>query len=779
MPTFTPRRDRRPWTRSAACPKAVRAGDATLLAVFLLLVGLPSPVLAQDAASSVTQSIAYLASRMDLYHDRFPVYDDVSSGGNHFVVFTKLPDAQAAVKINGSWADNPFAGATAIRCEFRDVPGPNFGGFYFMNGILPEGATVPEPNFGQHPDAGIDLSGATALRFWARGEVGGERIEFFMGGVGRDPATGEPRFDAPYPDSSPRYPAQGTVFTLSRKWQEFVIDVHNLDLSYVLGGFGWVADDARNPGGAAFYLDSIEYVLSPEARERRLQEPRFIASYATLPVQPDPFDADTSDDIDLVLRNMAFSYDNALAILAFLAEGSPDSVRRARLIGDAFMYAMDHDRYYDHGEIRSGYAAGDLTVPPGWTPGGREGTVAIPGFYYEPTQTFFETGQEALDTGNNAWVMVALLALERVTGESKYLHGAVRLASVVERFRQTSGNYQGYTGGVDAPESHDPRKRPWASGEHNLDLYAAFRGLFEATGSSVWLERADHARELVEALWDPDLGCYRAGTFDPETRNTLPGQLPVDVQAWSVLALPDDHEPGALACAEAHHRTVDQGFSGMDFNEDRDGVWFEGTGQVAVAYAVEGRGSQAGALRRELRRAQKTPHFGEAGGIVAASHDGLTTGFGFEYFRRLHVGATAWNVFAQLGIDPYYEPAAPAFPPPPPGPWLESQSLPGFRVKVRIAQPGGSIPGASEPACIPETLCVSGAVPGRSEIFVRVVGPKGNGYLWPTLVKFSTSEIEIWIEQLSSGAVRYYRLPGATPGSSDLPGLFDRMGFLP
>lgn len=771
--------DDRPPIGYPQARKPLRAAAMALVATALVQVSSPSRLLAHEAEASAERSVAYLAARMDLYHVRFPVYDDVSSAGNHFPVFTKIPDARAPVTVDGSWAQDPFYGATAIRCELVDEPGPTFGGFYFLNGVLPEGETTPQPNFGTHPDAGIDLSGATALRFWARGETGGERVEIFLGGVGRDPATGEPRADAPYPGSSPRHPAQGTLFTLTREWQEYVIDVRDLDLSYLLGGFGWVADDGRNPGGAVFYLDAIEYVLSPEARERRLQEPRFIASYETAPVQPDPFDDDTGDDIDLVHRNMAFSYDNALAILAFLADGSPDSVRRARLIGDAFLYAMDHDRSYDGGEIRTGYAAGDLALPPGWTPGGREGTVAIPGFYYEPTQTFFETGQEALDTGNHAWVMVALLALQRVTDDGDYLDGARRIASGVECFRQTSGTYRGYTGGLDAPESPEPRTRPWASAEHNLDLVAAFRGLHEMTGSSLWLERAAHARELVDALWDPAIACYRAGTLDPETLNRTPGQLPVDVQAWSVLALPQAHERGVLACAETHHRTTDRGFSGMDFNDDRDGVWFEGTGQMAAAYAVAGRDAAAGPLRRELRRAQASDLFGPNGGLVAASRDGLTTGFGFRYYRRGHVGATSWNVFAQLGFNPYYEPAGPATPVPPPGPWLETGELPGFRVKVRIAQRNGSILGSAEADCIPETLCVSGAVPGRSEVFVRIVGPKGNGYLWPTLVKFSTSTLEIWIEQLSSGEVRYYRLPGATPGSSELPGLFDRRGFRP
>ena len=117
-------------------------------------------------------------------------------------------------------------------------------------------------------------------------------------------------------------------------------------------------------------------------------------------------------------------------------------------------------------------------------------------------------------------------------------------------------------------------------------------------------------------------------------------------------------------------------------------------------------------------------------------------------------------------------------PPPPAGPPLTSEHLPGYAVKVRIGGQDG-ISGQAEPACIPETLCVSGALAGRSEVFVRVVGPKPNGKLWPTLVKFTTSTVEVWIEQLATGLVRYYRLEGASPGSSELPGLFDRDGFPP
>ncbi len=121
----------------------------------------------------------------------------------------------------------------------------------------------------------------------------------------------------------------------------------------------------------------------------------------------------------------------------------------------------------------------------------------------------------------------------------------------------------------------------------------------------------------------------------------------------------------------------------------------------------------------------------------------------------------------------------PFAPDPPAGPWLTTPELPGFQFKVRITGPAGEIATRQEASCIPETLCISGAVPGRSELFLRVVGPKPNGFLQPNLVKFSTSQIEAWIQQLSTGQINYYELDPATPGSSDLTGFFDRYGFGP
>lgn len=115
---------------------------------------------------------------------------------------------------------------------------------------------------------------------------------------------------------------------------------------------------------------------------------------------------------------------------------------------------------------------------------------------------------------------------------------------------------------------------------------------------------------------------------------------------------------------------------------------------------------------------------------------------------------------------------------PPPVPPIASPDFPDFRFRVRI---GGDEPdprvGAAEALCLHETICVSGALPGRAEVFLRVVGPKPNGFFWPTLVRFTTSMVEVWIDQVSSGRGRYYRLEGVAPGSGSLDGFFDRTGF--
>jgi len=82
---------------------------------------------------------------------------------------------------------------------------------------------------------------------------------------------------------------------------------------------------------------------------------------------------------------------------------------------------------------------------------------------------------------------------------------------------------------------------------------------------------------------------------------------------------------------------------------------------MATAFAFVGQTCLAERFKNELCRAQRElplrdnlpPSLRDEIGLVAGSHDGISTGFGFLILNRLHIGATAWNVFAQRGWNPY------------------------------------------------------------------------------------------------------------------------------
>lgn len=118
-------------------------------------------------------------------------------------------------------------------------------------------------------------------------------------------------------------------------------------------------------------------------------------------------------------------------------------------------------------------------------------------------------------------------------------------------------------------------------------------------------------------------------------------------------------------------------------------------------------------------------------------------------------------------------------PDPPAGPWLTTTEIDDFQFKVRITAGGSSIAGAKVNDCIDDTLCVRGAVAGRSEVFLRVIGPRPNGYLWPTVIRFTPSQVEVWVQQISTGQINYYLLEAQAPDNEILEGLNDRTGFLP
>lgn len=623
--------------------------------------------------------LEYLASVQDEFHWRYEVYRDLDSPGNHFHARGFIPDEDAMATNDGAWLINPHSGATCMRFTFeRDDTGQNFAGIYLMNGALINGAPVPyfgedqlevEGTLYQFVDSGlvdapdkrsfrgINLSGATKLVFHARGEVGGEQIEFFVGGVGFDDPI------KPHPDSTSPVPLAQTPTTLTTEWTRFEIDLTGADLSDIKGAFGWVANAQNNPNPVTiFYIDDVYFELTSEAREARLAEPRFLRSFTTLEIQPD-WSPEEAPPFELVFRSTASIYDQIIALLAFLSSNTEDGLRRACIIADALVYAAHHHRSpkipgsTNLRGFSKFYKAGDIALPPGWEIEGLAATVPSAGIYHEGTQTFVELQESSvIDTGENLWCVVGLLAMFEATGRQDYLDTALIAAEQAHVQRQDAGTYQGFIAGPEEIHSGTPVPRTYRSTEHHLDAVAAFRKLHEITHDPKWLDDANHALVFVEQMWDASRGCYLTGTSTEPNPQPNYGTLPQDVQSWAVLAVEEvlGLHPNILNSVETYHKVSINGYDAFDFADDRDGFWPEGQGHIACAYYRAGNRTRTTELLSLLPKLQQMPPpHGDGKGIVAASHDFLTSGFDFHWFRRMHVAATGWAYMALQRYNPF------------------------------------------------------------------------------------------------------------------------------
>jgi hypothetical protein len=102
----------------------------------------------------------------------------------------------------------------------------------------------PPNNWGEQ-DGGFDVTGATKLEIWARGERGGEEVSFGVGLLDRKTA---------YPDSTI---VKTRVVTLSAEWRRYDVPLDGEDLSSLKTGFVVTLQGRRSP--VTVYLDSIRF----------------------------------------------------------------------------------------------------------------------------------------------------------------------------------------------------------------------------------------------------------------------------------------------------------------------------------------------------------------------------------------------------------------------------------------------------------------------------------------------------------------------------------------
>ena len=165
---------------------------------------------------------------------RFPVsvYED------HFEGMPWAPSGWmgsiGSLTLDGQFAENPLDGQASIKMRYE--------GKFGWVGVAWQ---HPANNWGDQ-EGGFDLTGATQLELWARGEYGGEKIKIGVGLLEKDRA---------HPDS-------GIVsvddIVLTNEWQHYTIPLEKTDLSSLKTGFVITLTGRSTP--VTVYLDSIRFI---------------------------------------------------------------------------------------------------------------------------------------------------------------------------------------------------------------------------------------------------------------------------------------------------------------------------------------------------------------------------------------------------------------------------------------------------------------------------------------------------------------------------------------
>ena len=334
----------------------------------------------------------------------------------------------------------------------------------------------------------------------------------------------------------------------------------------------------------------------------------------------------TFDDGDV-----SYTYDDAVLIVALLQRGNPDDKDRAKVLGDSLVYAQQHDPAAD-GRVRDAYHADPFL--------NNDGTPNV------AAQSSF--------TGNIAWTGMALLHLWRLTHDGTYLDAALALGNFLIANAYDTRGKGGYTGGLKV----DGSKLLWKSTEHNIDTFAFFTMLHQATGNSAWKADAAHALRFVKSMWNRKKGFFYIGTLDDGVTVNRGDPTPEDVQTWSYLATGLAAYQGSIDWALTHLSATSGDFQGLSFEvKDRSGVWFEGTAHAAAALLARNQGgdvTQADILLGDIETGQASAPNADGYGIDAASKDGLQTGdSGDDYYAALHTGATGWFCIAMQAGNPF------------------------------------------------------------------------------------------------------------------------------
>ena len=240
--------------------------------------------------------------------------------------------------------------------------------------------------------------------------------------------------------------------------------------------------------------------------------------------------------------------------------------------------------------------------------------------------------------GDNAWLLIAIHNYHQLANNTKYQTLASQLTRWIVSLQDTDG---GIWGGFNADGTRISK-----IAEGNLDAFNAIEGY---TGFHQKL-----LAHFKEVRWDRADRLLIAWADNPKYKYAL------DLHPWGYCIF-EDFPLSVLTEANRYLTTrkstaTHKMISGYCFDEDRDVIWLEGTGQMVVAFIKAGIEGEAQRYLQEMKKnlvkSQSFPH----------SH-GLpyTTNYGSSYADDVlwkgvdtnpAVSSTAWYLFGLMRFDP-------------------------------------------------------------------------------------------------------------------------------
>ncbi|MDR1695641.1 MAG: hypothetical protein LBR69_03295 [Endomicrobium sp.] len=167
----------------------------------------------------------------------FYVYADFKSPLNHYYPSGWMGDTRD-LSLDQMSKEYPYAGKNCIKIRYTPRGKGGWAGVFWQQ---------PSNNWGDK-DGGYNLSKATHITFWMRGESGGEVVsEVKLGG-----------FKGDFPDSGF---AVKKNMTLTTEWKLYHLSLKGKKLSRIAGGFSFTVNKDANPNGCTFYIDEIRYEM--------------------------------------------------------------------------------------------------------------------------------------------------------------------------------------------------------------------------------------------------------------------------------------------------------------------------------------------------------------------------------------------------------------------------------------------------------------------------------------------------------------------------------------